>query len=282
MRNLLIFITRYNAFFLFIIFEVASLVIYIKYNAFQKATFINSANTVTGNIYGRVNGLYDYLSLDKVNDSLARENAKLRNQLKSSFYIDTIAKHKVNDTVFKQQYEYIAARIINNSTNRSYNYITISRGSQDGIAVGMGVICSAGIVGKVVNVSPHMAIVQSMLNRYTRFSVMLAQNREIGSAEWGDDFDTHKGLLVDVSTNAQPKIGENVITSGYSLFPEGIMVGKVSNLHPKNGGISLSMEITFSVDYNKLEYVEVVNNKYQNEQDNLESLQKKNDQDNSR
>lgn len=282
MRNLLIFLNRYNAFFFFLIFEVAALVIYIKYNSYQKASFINSSNTVTGNVYAKVNGVYDYLSLDKVNDSLARENARLRNQLKSSFYIDTIAKHKLNDTVFKQQYEYIAARVINNSTNHSYNYITIARGSRDGIAVGMGVICSAGIVGKVINVSPHMAIVQSMLNRYSRFSVMLEKNHEIGSAEWGDDFDTRKGLLVDVSTNAQPKLGENVITSGYGIFPKGIMVGRVSDLHPKAGGISLSMGITFSVDYSKLEYVDVVVNNYQQEQDNLEATQKKNDQDNNR
>jgi rod shape-determining protein MreC len=45
MRNLLIFITKYNAFFLFLIFEVSSLLIYVKYNSFQKATFINSANS---------------------------------------------------------------------------------------------------------------------------------------------------------------------------------------------------------------------------------------------
>lgn len=281
MRNLLIFITRYNAFFLFIIFEVAALVIYIKYNSFQKATFINSANVVTGNIYSEVNGFYDYLSLDRVNDSLARENARLRNQLKSSFYIDTVAKHKLNDTVFKQQYTYIAARVINNSTNRNYNYITINRGALDGITVGVGVICNAGIVGKIIAVSPHMAIIQSMLNRYSRFSVMLAKDREIGSIQWGDDFDTKKGLLVDVSTNAQPKLGEAVITSGYSLFPEGIMVGKVSDLHPKAGSISLSMGVTFAVDYDKLEYVDVVIDQYKNEQDNLEASQKKNDQDNS-
>jgi rod shape-determining protein MreC len=278
MRNLLIFINRYNAFFLFLIFEVASLVIYIKYNAFQKATFINSSNTVTGNIYAQVNGLYDYLSLDKVNDSLARENARLRGQLKSAFYIDTIEKHKVNDTVFKQQYEYIAAKVINNSVNQPYNYITINRGSRDGITVGMGVICSNGIVGKVVNVSPHMANVQSILNKYSRFSVMLAKNREIGTIVWSDDFDPQRGLLIDVSTNAQPKLGEQVLTSGYSLFPEGIVVGKVSDLHPKGGGASLSVEVTFSVDFSKLQYVDVVDNKFQNEQDNLESLQKKDDQ----
>jgi rod shape-determining protein MreC len=257
------------------------MIIYVKYNSFQKATFINSANVVTGTIYEKVNGVYDYLSLDKVNDSLAKENARLRNQLKSSFYIDTVAKHKLNDTVYKVQYEYIAARVINNSTNHNYNYITINRGAYDGITVGKGVICNAGIVGKVIAVSPHMAIVQSMLNRYSRFSVMLAKNHEIGSIEWGDDFDTKKGLLVDVSTNAQPKLGEAVITSGYSLFPEGIMVGKVSDLHPKAGGISLSMAVTFAVDYDKLEYVNVVINKFQQEQDNLEATQKKNDQDNN-
>ena len=281
MRNLLIFITKYNAFFLFLIFEISSLIIYIKYNAFQKASFINSSNVVTGKLYAQVNGAYDYMSLKEVNDSLARENANLRNQLKSSYFIDTAAKHKVNDTIYKVQYEYIPAKVINNSFNRSYNYITINRGSLDGIAVGMGVISGAGIVGKVVNVTPHMANVQSMLNKYSRFSVMLATNKDIGSIIWGDDLDPHKGLLIDINTNAQPKLGEAVLTSGYSLFPEGIMVGKVSGLHAKSSGISLNLEVTFAVDFSKLQYVNVVDNKFQKEQDDLESLQKKDDQDNT-
>lgn len=277
MRNLLIFITKYNAFFLFIIFEISSLIIYIKYNAFQKASFINSSNVITGNLNEQFTGLKSYLSLKDVNDSLARENAKLRSQLKSSFYIDTLAKRKVDDTVFKVKYEYITAKVINNSTNHSYNYLTIDRGSKDGIAIGMGVICSAGIVGKVVNVTPHMANVQSMLNKNSRFSVMLANSKEIGSIQWGDDLDPHKGILFDVSTNAQPKLGEAVLTSGFSLFPEGIMVGKVTNLRPKGGGISLNMEVNFAVDFSKLEYVNVVDYKFAQEQAGLEAQQKKDD-----
>jgi rod shape-determining protein MreC len=82
MRNLLIFITKYNAFFLFLIFEISSLLIYIKYNSFQKATFINSTNQVTGNLYAKVNEFKGYLSLKDVNDRLAKENADLRNQLR--------------------------------------------------------------------------------------------------------------------------------------------------------------------------------------------------------
>ena len=67
--------------------------------------------------------------------------------------------------VYKQQYEYIVAKVINNSVNRSNNYLTINRGSKQGIAKGMGVICSAGIVGKVVFVPDHLAVVQSLLNK---------------------------------------------------------------------------------------------------------------------
>jgi len=68
-----------------------------------------------------------------------------------------------------------------------------------------------------------------------------------------------------------------VVTSGYSLFPAGIPVGKISNLHPKGGSISLNMEITFAVDYSKLQYVDVVDYKYAKEQEGLEAQQKKDD-----
>ena len=275
MRNLLIFITKYNAFFLFLIFEIISLTIYVKYNTFQKATFISSTSQVTGALYTQVNGVKDYLSLKETNDSLARENARLRNQLKSSFYTDTVAKHKVEDTVFKQQYTYIEAKVINNSTNRSTNYLTIDRGSRQGVVKGMGVICSSGLVGKVVFVGEHLSVVQSMLHKDSRFSAMLEKNKEIGYVEWSDDLDPHKGILKDVSNNAQPKVGELVLTSQYSLFPAGIMIGKVSNLHSRAGGYTLNMEVALSVDYSKLHYVDVVVNKYAEEQAGLEAQQKK-------
>ena len=99
MRNLLIFISKYNAFFLFVIFEIISLVTFVKYNNFQKATFISSSNEAVGNIYIKVNQLADYLKLGITNDSLAMENARLRNQLKFFFYIDSPREKKVSDTI---------------------------------------------------------------------------------------------------------------------------------------------------------------------------------------
>jgi rod shape-determining protein MreC len=275
MRNLLIFITKYNAFFLFIIFEIASLIIYVKYNSFPKASYINSANEVTGNLYAKISEFKSYLTLKDNNDSLARENARLRNELRSSFYADTTSKHKVSDTIYKQQYEYIVARVINNSINHSYNYITINRGSQQGIAKGMGVICNLGIVGKVLYVSEHFSVIQSLLHKDSKFSAMLATNKEIGSIEWGDELDPRKGIMKDVSNNAVPKIGEAVVTSGHSLFPAGIPIGKISSLHTKTGGYALNMEVTLAVDFSRLQYVNVVVNKFGHEQEGLEARQKK-------
>jgi len=276
MRNLLVFISKYNAFFLFVIFEIAAIIIYIKYNSFQKATFINSTNHITGNLYARVDEFKGYLTLREVNDSLARENARLRNQLKSSFYVDTVAKGQVTDTVYKQQYEYIAAKVVNNAVNGLNNIITINAGSDAGVKKGMGVINDKGVVGKVLQVSPHFSTIQSLLNTETVVSAMLANSRQIGSFAWGADLNPHRGLLYDITNDASPKVGELVVTSDRSLYPTGIAIGKLINLRAKNAkGSFLSMDVALTVDFTKLEYVYVVVNEFSTEQTGLEAAVKK-------
>jgi rod shape-determining protein MreC len=275
MRNLLIFITKYNAFFLFVIFEVSALLIYVKYNSFQKATFINTTNTITSSLYTRVSEFHSYLSLKEVNDSLARENAALRTQLKSSFYVDTVTKRLVVDSTYKQQYYYIQAKVIDNSINRRNNYLTINMGSNAGITKGLGVISNDGVVGKVVIVSQHYSVVQSLLHKETIISAMLADSKDPGSFKWGEDLDSHTGLLYDVSNNARPKLGGWVVTSDASLFPAGVRIGTISNLQSaKSGGFFLNMDVKLSVDFSKLQYVYVVYNKFALEQMGLEAQEK--------
>ena len=276
MRNLLIFISKYNAFFLFVIFEISALVIYVKYNSFQRASFINSTNKVTGSLYTQYDQLRSYIFLREVNDSLSHENARLRNQLKTSFYIDSITKHKVVDSVYKQQYDYIDAAVINNTINRRNNYLTINKGSRAGIVKGMGVICAQGVVGKVILVGQYMSVVQSLLHKETIISAALAGTKDLGSFIWSENLDPHVGLLYDVSNNATPKVGELVVTSDLSLFPAGIPIGKISNLHSKTAkGSFLNMDVTIAVDFSKLQYVYVINNKMAQEQLGLEAQEKK-------
>ncbi len=274
MRNLLIFISKYNAFFLFIIFEVSSLVIFVKYNNFQKATFISSSNEVIGNIYLKADQITDYFKLGITNDSLARENAHLRNQLKSSFYVDSSSVKTVTDTIYKQQYTYIAARVINNSFNRRNNYLTINRGSNAGITKGMGVISSSGVVGIVINTGPNLSTVQSLLHENTRISAMLADSNNVGSLIWDNNLDPTKAMLINIMKQVKIKVGMPVVTSGYSLFPEGTMLGHISRLDAKNSSNVTGFEVNLSVNFSNLQYIYVVTNKLAQEQEALEAQEK--------
>lgn len=274
MRNLLIFISKYNAFFLFIIFEITSLIIFVKYNNFQQATFISSSNEVVGTIYAKVDQLTDYFKLGITNDSLASENARLRNQLKSSFYVDSSVVKTVNDTVNKQQYTYISARVINNSFNRRNNYLTINRGSNAGITKGMGVISGSGVVGIVTNTGPNLATVQSLLHENTRISAMLADSNNIGSLIWDNNLDPTKAMLINIMKQIKIKKGTPVVTSGYSLFPAGTMLGYVNRLDAKNSSNGTDIEVRLSVNFSSLQYVYVVTNKLAQEQQSLEAQEK--------
>ncbi len=271
MRNLWMFISKYNAFFLFIIFFIISLMLVSRNNSYQKAAIINTSNELVGQAYERMDYFKGYLNLRGVNDSLVAENARLRNQLKSSFTNDTIKQISVNDTISKQQYICIEARIVSNSIHQKNNYITISRGSRHGIASGMGVICSSGIVGIVRDVSENYARVQSLLHSGTKISASIERTNAFGSLVWGEgNYDPQKAILLDIPNHVIVKVGEKVVTTGFSLFPAGLPIGKILRTGVKGGNNFLDIEVKLNTDFSTLQYVYVVNNLRNAEQQQLE------------
>ena len=273
MRNLWIIISKYNAFFLLIIFLVLSLVLLVNNNSYQRASAWNSSNQLVGSSFERVNAITNYLSLGRTNDSLAYENARLRNDLKSSLFFDSIKQQTVTDTLTQQQYTYIVSKVVNNSIHQNNNYITINRGFKHGIKKGMGVMSAKGIVGIVLNVSEHFSTIQSILHSDTRISASV--NGNIGSLVWGEgNYDPRLAILKDIPNHVIVKKGNRVVTSGYSLFPSGIEIGRVTRTGLKGGDSFLNIEIWLSTDFSSLQYVYVINNLLSLEQESLEALNK--------
>ena len=135
--------------------EIGAFVIIYRFNNYQKASFLNYTNGIASNFYNGVSNTQEYFNLRRVNDSLQLENARLRSQQIISYYQNNISINSINDTVYKQQYQYTAAQVVNNSVTKRNNYITLNRGSLHGIKREMGVISENGIVGIVMNVSEH-------------------------------------------------------------------------------------------------------------------------------
>lgn len=277
MRNLWIFISKYNAFFFFAIFFIISVILLVRNNSYQHASALNSSNRITGEAYERINHFKSYLALGRVNDSLVAENSSLRNQLSNARYTDTVKQNTVKDTLTRQQYTYIVAKVVNNSVNQKNNYITINRGSRQGVAKGMGVICANGVVGQVLNVSENFATVLSLLHSDTHISAGIAGTGAFGSLVWGiGNYDPRIAILQDIPNHVMVKPGAKVVTTTYSAtFPAGHPIGTVIQTNKKGGASFLDIEVRLSTDFSRLEYVYVVNNLMAAEQLKLEAQSKK-------
>lgn len=273
MRNIWIFLNKYNAILIFLLFFILSLGILVKNNAYQRASVWNSSNEWVGRQYEKITNLKNYLRLKEINESLEIENARLRNQIPQQ--TDSLGSKIVTDTVNQKQFTYLAARVINNSIRQKNNYLTINRGYNEGIRKGMGVVGPDGIVGIVINVSAKYATIQSLLHSETRISASLANSKAFGSLVWGSgNFDSRYAILQDVPNHIKVKKGEAVVTSGYSLFPAGIAIGRVAETGLKGGESFFRIKVLLSTNFATLSYVYVVKNSEAVEQSEIESLNK--------
>jgi len=286
-RNLIIFLRRYFNFFLFLLLEVICIVLVFQNNNFQRTAYINSANNISGKLYDKYNNIQYYFHLKATNDSLVAENTRLHNALASSFdsvstangvRIDTIRKYS-DDSARKvigaevRKYYYAEAKVVNNSLNKPMNYITIHRGSKQGIKPNMGVISSSGVVGVVRSVSDNYAVILSLLSKSNSVSISarLQNGKEMGSVHWDGD-DPEYATLRDIPKSAKMHKGDTVVTSGFSaLFPENIPIGYiVGYMQGDKSSTSRPVKLKLATNFYNLQYVYVIENLLKDEQQRLE------------
>lgn len=272
MRNLWIFINRYNAFFLFIIFFTIGIILTVKNNSYQRSIMVNSTNEVVGEVYQNLNVVKKYINLGNVNDSLAQENAKLKTELLAAKSLDSAKKTVVKDTSGTPQYAYLSARVIKNSITLRNNFITINKGSADGIKPDMPVISPGkGVVGFIQDVSEHLATIRSLLNKKTTVSVVVNNTKAIGTLVWGvGNGDFRKAYVKEIPNHFKVNVKDSIVTSGFGSFPPGIPVGIVTNTGVATGDNFMSLEVKLFNDFSTLQYVYVVFDKYAVEQKELE------------
>jgi rod shape-determining protein MreC len=274
MRNLFLFLWHRNFFILFLLTETFCFYLIVQNSNFHHATFINSTNKGIAKVNEFISSITEYINLKKTNEALARQNAAVHSLLPGAFYIDSVRKKITSDTVYKQQYTYVIAKVINNSVNRRNNYLTLDKGSLQGIKPEMGVICPGGIVGIVKDVSDHFCSVLSVLHKDSRISAKIKKSNYFGSLVW-DGYDFRHATLRDIARHVKLQKGDSIVTSSFSsIFPEGVMIGTVEDYKSKPGDNFYVIDINLSTDFSNLTYVYIVNNLMKEEQQQLEVLQK--------
>ncbi|NDV66798.1 rod shape-determining protein MreC [Bacteroides sp. 224] len=276
MRNLLDFLIKYNYWFLFILLEVVCFGLLFRFNHYQQGVFFSSANVLTGAIYEVSGGISSYFHLKQVNDALIERNIELEAKVVE---LESVLKDNQLDSVFihnktlssMADIEVFKAHVINNTVNKVDNYITLNKGTIDGIKPEMGVIDGRGVVGIVYMTSTHYSVAISLLNSKSNISCKIKGSDYFGYLRWEYGNEPNAAYLKDLPRHAEFNIGDTVITSGYStVFPEGIMVGTIEELGDSHDGLSYLLKVKLATDFGKISNVRIISREGQNEQHDLE------------
>lgn len=271
MKEIIKLILKYHFTIIFILLEIVSFSLIIRHNEYQRAIFSESASTLFGNISLTITSIKDYFRLKEMNESLANENILLKNRLEEyEFLRDTI----IHGTVVQDSipvYEYIGAKQVNATYNRTKNYITLNQGRKNGLQKEMAVCTPEGIVGLIQDLSDHFAVVIPLINVDSRISAKIKKNNYYGSLQW-DGNDYAYSYLNDIPYHVEVNAGDTIVTSGLSkIFPEGIVVGYVESVDKETANF-LKIKVKLAVDFKRINHVYVILNNKKNEQTSLEAI----------
>lgn len=275
MRDLFAFFVRNSKWLLFIIYVVLSCVLLFQRNPYQHHIYLTSASALASGVYGVSNGVYSYFNLRQVNDDLNSRNAALQEEVLALRHLLTEEKERaLADSITLpdslKAYRFIVAHVISNSISKPFNYITLNKGSLDGVKPEMGVVDQNGVVGIVNVVGEHSCRVISLLNSNLHISCRIKGDSAFGSLVW-DGANPGTALLQELPKHTQFHPGDTVVTSGYSgVFPGGIPVGVVLEDNNRHNENFFTLRVRLTTDFATLSTVQIVEDKMRKEHDLLE------------
>ena len=260
MQSLLKFIQRYSNFLVFLNLEVVAFLFLTSYNEYPQSSIFSTANQIVAFNYQIGENISSYFHLKATNEALEDENVALRNQI-------TVLQNLLEDSVEHStytyshlDYTYLPAKVIQLTTNKHSNYLTINKGRRDSVYQGMGVRNAEGVVGIVSTVGEKFSIVIPIINTNSHISCKFTKNGYYGTIEW-DGVNCKYAQLVDVASHLSVEQGDTIVTSGLSpVFPADIPIALVEKAELKEGASYYTIQVRLNTDFRKIEYVQLIRN----------------------
>jgi rod shape-determining protein MreC len=273
MERLLNFAYTYRAFFTFLLLELFCSWLVIQNNRFQGARYFNSSNRLAARMNETSQSIREYFSLDEINKTLAQENSLLRKKLsRHEQDVQLLRLSRSLDSTLVDRFDFVSAKVLNNTTKYYKNFITVNRGISSGVEPGMAAISSGCVVGKVKSVSDHFSVLISLLNLDEQVSCAIKRTGHFGTVQW----DGTNSAMIDlkyIPRHVKPLVGDSIVTSGYNaVFPAGIYVGRIKDFKLKDEAPFYDIKVELGLDLGKLFFVDVIKSRLKKERDSLEQI----------
>lgn len=269
------FVRKYSYCFLFVVLESFSMMLLFRFNSYQGSVWFSAANSVVAGVNGVYTNVVGFFHLQEVNRQLTDQNIALQReteQLRQALFTAT-KDTTITEKLMREKmagFQFVSAKVVSNTAERTNNYLVIDRGSDDGVRPEMGVVGGGGVVGIVYLTGPHHSLVIPVTNRKSSISCRVRGQNYFGYLQW-DGSSLLMAYLDDVPRYAKVKVGQAVETSGYSaVFPPGIFVGRVKKIRNSADGQSYRLDVNLGTNFANLRDVLVVTTPYKAEIDTLQ------------
>jgi rod shape-determining protein MreC len=198
------------------------------------------------------------IGLEEENRRLKKKNDLLANQLAQyqEGYLEALRLRKMLSIRERPDTAPVIAEVIGQEQSSIFKSILINKGTAHGLIVGFPVLNDQGVIGRITECSWHVSRVMLIVDKSSNVSALLQGGRTHGVLQ-GDGAAGCR--LKYIPGTEEVRIGDAVISSGLGgIFPKGIILGSVTAIDKRDGGLFQRIDVQPSVDFSKLEEIVVL------------------------
>ena len=209
------------------------------------------------------NYIFSYESLKAENNALKAQIAEMDEDVRAAQELQRENLRYRQLLEIKEEHEdytFVPASLIAWDSSSWRSAFTIGKGTNHGLEIGMAAISeNHQMIGLVTDVGSNWATITTILDNGLEISASIASSGYTGVVQGTYESEDTQVLRMNyLSTDAQLKNGDQVVTTGSTLYPKGLMLGKITNVSLDETGVAKFAALKASCDLDDLEQVFVI------------------------
>lgn len=253
----------------FIIFALVVIMLYAvpaPWTASLRDTSLRAIKPVASYFVRKNTDLTNFVRSIRQVPSLREDKARLEKEVVSlqQSLLEKESVERENETLRKEagvtgitkEEEKVLAHVLLRGPDLLDRTFVIDVGSANGVKEGQAAVVEGALVGKVISVREHSAVVRSILSRESRVQAWISENQELGLLE----ADGNQLTLSNITQGIEVKENSIIETSGLGqglgitgTLPKGILIGTIAETKSKKSDVSQSFVVRPSLDLLKIE-----------------------------
>lgn len=209
------------------------------------------------------NYLFSYESLQAKNEALQKQLLDMQEDVRTAeeYQRENERLRTLLDLAKEHEdYKFVSSYIISWESSNYTSAFTIGKGTNSGLTEGMCAVTENGqVVGLVTDVGLNWATVTTLMDSSLEISVSIASSGYTGVVQGTYLPDNTSVLRMNyLPTNAVVKNNDQVVTTGSTLYPRGLLLGYITNVSLDETGVAKYATLQPSCDLDSLEQIFII------------------------